>query len=175
MADPTLQSLLTTTYTKENFHRKAMLLKEFFSKRFFREQEQKPVKTSLRDFLEEQNTGEALKESLLALPDEFFSAFSAEHASDIIHGLEQEVDSRPLLTLYVPTVLPPKEVEDLGKWARSNIREDVFLDLHVDASSVGGCSFVWNGVRHDYSLRYYFDKNRNEIRNLIRTFDNGGQ
>jgi len=87
---------------------------------------------------------------------------------------EEEVEKRPLLTLYVPTVLPPKEVENLGRWARENIRDGLFIDLHVDASVVGGCSFVWNGVHHDYSLKYYFEQNRNEIKHLVRSFDNGG-
>jgi len=173
MSDNTPHALLETTYTKENFHRKAMLLKEFFSKRFFQEHTDVPLKDDLGNFLDENNVGEALRNSLLSLPDEFFHYFTKDNINNVIKDLENEVDNRPKLTLYVPTVLPPTEVENLGKWTRGNIQENLFIDLQIDASVVGGCAFVWNGVHHDYSFKYYFDKNLAEVKNLVRSFDNG--
>lgn len=172
MADAPLQSLLSTTYTKENFHRKVMLLSEFFSKRFFKEHKEESLKDSFRVFMSENNVGEALQQSLLNLPDDFFAYFTAENLNDTLKSLEEEVEQKPLLTLYVPTILPPSEVEKLGNWVRENIQQGLFLDLRVDAAVVGGCAFVWNGVHHDYSFKQHFEEKRNEIRNLVRSFSN---
>lgn len=149
-----------------------MLLKEFFSKRFFKEHGDESLKESLGIFLDENNVGEMLKKSVVSLPDEFFQYFTKDNLNDAIQSLEDEVNNRPKLSLYIPTILPPTEVEKLGRWVRDNIQEGLFVDLEVDTSVVGGCAFVWNGVHHDYSFRYYFDKNRNEIKNLVRTTDN---
>ena len=173
MPDPTLQPLLDTTYTKENFHRKVMLLKEFFSKRFFQGHADQSLKDQLSSFLSENNVGEALRSSLLGLPDTFFQYFSNENFSDTLKGLQDEVETMPHLMLYVATVLPPSEVARLGAWVRENIKPGLFIDLKTQADVVGGCAFVWNGVYHDYSLKYYFDKHRGEIRSTIRSADNG--
>ena len=173
MADPALQDLLDTTYTKENFQRKSMLLKEFFSKWFFKEHGDMSLKDNLSSFLDENNIGEALKESLLALSDNFYNHFTKDNMGDVLSDLDSEVEKKPILTMYIPTVLPPVEVLKLGKWVRTNIQKDIFLNLDIDSSSIGGCAFVWNGVYHDFSLKYYFDKNRTEVKNLVRGFENG--
>jgi hypothetical protein len=172
MADPTLHVLLETTYTKENFHRKIMLLKEFFSKRFFKDAEGKSLKEDLEDFLIKNNVGDSLRNSILSLPNSFFDYFNGDNYAVTLDSLESEVENLPKLILYVATVLPPAEVAKLGIWIRENIKQGVFIDLHVEASVVGGCSFVWNGVHHDYSMSYYFDKHKNEIRNLVRSLEN---
>ena len=162
------QLLLETTYTKDNLHRKTMLLEEFFGNHFFKEHAEGSVKEHFKEFLLNEQVGEYIRSSLLALPDEFYISFSADNFRDVLQGVREEEGNRSHLTIYVPTVLPPMEIEKLGKWTREHIAPGLFLDIEIDSNVVGGCAFVWNGVHHDYSLRYYIDKHKKEVRSLLK-------
>lgn len=159
--------LLETTYTKANLSRKAMLLEEFFSKYFFTENQEGEKREGFKNFLLEENVGEYLRSSLLALSNDFYNQFSADNFRQLLNQLKEEEKNRPHITIYVATLLPPIEIEKLGKWARDNVAPGIFMDIEIDGGVVGGCAFVWNGVYHDYSLRYYIDKKRTEIRTLL--------
>jgi len=167
MAEHT-HELLESTYTKDNLHRKVVLLEEFFQNYFFKEEITGGVKDRLKDFLIDENIGEYLRSSLLNLSDEFYNAFVADNFRNIFESIKEAENNQAHITIYVATILPPIEVEKLGKWARANIAPSIFIDLEVDGSVVGGCAFVWNGVYHDFSLGYYMDKKRTEIRSLIK-------
>ena len=162
------QELLNSTYTKDNLHRKIMLLEEFYGNYFFKDHKDGTVKERFKNFLLDEGVGEYLRGTLLTLSDNFFATFTAENFRNSLEEIKKEEENYPHITIYVATVLPPIEVEKLGKWARSNIAPSIFLDLEIDSKAVGGCSFVWNGVYHDYSLGYYIDKNRTEIRSLLK-------
>lgn len=163
-----LHELLDSTYTKDNLHRKVMLLEEFFENYFFKEQVEGSLKDRFKHFLLEQSMGEYLRGSLLTLSDNFYGMFSADNFRNVLDDVREEEKNRPHITLYVATLLPPIEVEKLGKWARNNIAPGIFLNLQIDNNVIGGCAFAWNGVYHDYSLRYYIDKKRTEIRSLLK-------
>ncbi len=161
------KELFEHTYTKDNFHRKVLLLEEFFEKYFFQEHEEGSIKEHLKHFLFDQNTGEYLRNSLLSLSDDFFAQFRRDTFRSILDSLKEEERTLPYLKIYVATLLPPVEVEKLGVWCRENVAPNIFLDLEVDSKVVGGCAFVWNGVYHDYSLAYYINKHKKEIRGLL--------
>ena len=163
-----IHEILESTYTKDNLHRKVVLLEEFFQNYYFKEEISGGIKDRLKDFLIDENLGEYLRSSLLSLSDEFYGAFAADNFRVILDRIKEEENNRAHITIYVATLLPPIEVEKLGRYARENIAPGVFIDLQVDGSVVGGCSFVWNGVHHDYSLAYYMDKKRTEIRALLK-------
>ena len=166
MSDNT-HELLNTTYTKDNLHRKVTLLEEFFELFYFKDHKEGRVKERLKDFLIEEQIGEYLRSNLLMLSDGFFTSITADNFRDVLVSVKEEEKNLPHLTLYVATILPPVEVEKLGKWAREHIAPGLFLDLEIDSNVVGGCAFVWNGIYHDYSLSYYIDQKRKEIRGLL--------
>ena len=160
--------LLEHTYTRDNLHRKMLLLEEFFEKVFFQEHTSEgSLKDRLRDFLLDKNVGEYLRNSLLSLSDEFYAQFTSDSFRNIFDTLRKEMDNLPHMKLYVPTLLPPVEVEKLGKWCRENVAPNMFLDLEVEPSTVGGCAFVWNGVYHDFSLSYFIEAHKSQMKQLI--------
>ena len=167
MSDNT-NELLDTTFTKDNLHRKVVLLEEFFQNYFFKEEVQGSLKDRLKDFLIEEGVGEYIRSSLLSLSEGFYLQFAADNFRKVLDAIKEEESNRAHITIYVATILPPIEVQKLGKWARENIAPGIFLDLQIDGSVVGGCAFVWNGVHHDYSLGYYINKHRTEVRSLLK-------
>ncbi len=172
MAEGTLNEIIKTTYTKNDFHRKIVFLKEFFSNFFFTEKSSKNLKKALGDFLKNEDVSDCFSKSLTSLGDKFYDSFDTKNYNKLLNELESSIDALPHITIYAPILLPDDEVVKLGKWVRENIKENLVIDLEVDSNVIGGCSFVWNGVYHDYSLRYFIDNNRNEIKKMVRNYKN---
>lgn len=175
MPDIVLKELLDTSCTKDDVHRKTMLLKEFFSKYLFQEGERAPVKEALKRFLEESGIESHVTKSLLALPDESLAHLNRDTFQGILEEINKAVAHMPEAVMYVPVVLPPEEVQKLCAWFRKNVAPDAYLDINIDGGVVGGCAFVWNGVYHDFSLRYYLEEHRTELRTLIRGQNENGK
>lgn len=175
MPDTKLKELIETTYTKDDLHRKTMLLQEFFSKYFFETGERPPLKDALKRFLEEVAAEPHIAESLLALPDESLTHITQESFQGVLDEINKAVAHAPEAVLYVPVELPAAEVQRLCEWFRKNVVSDVYLDMSVDGNVIGGCAFVWNGVYHDFSLRYYLEAHKTELRALIRSNNEDGE
>lgn len=170
MIDDTLREIINTSYTKNGFYNKLVILREFFEYLFFSEHEQVETHVLFEKFLAERDVAEDVRDSLTKLSPDFFSSFTSENLSDIFHKLEEYLKEVPLIVLYVPILLPREEIKGLGEWMRVNVAKNIFMELKVDPGAVGGCSFVWNSVYNDFSHRYFFEKKRPEIITMLRNY-----
>lgn len=173
MLNNKLNEIVDNTYTKNDFYKRILLLKEFFEYFFFSEHEQFPLKNMLKKFLIEHKKQEEQINSMYSLSDSFYEEFTKNNFGAILNDLQKYILELPLITMYVPIVLPLKEVEKLGKWMRSNVAKDIFIDLKIDRESVGGCAFVWKGVYHDFSLKYFLNNKQEDIVTILRNYSDG--
>jgi hypothetical protein len=88
-------------------------------------------------------------------------------ASARAEALASLVDGLPVLVLYVPAALSPAAIEQLGRWCRAHVREDVLLDVRIDPSSAGGCIIAWQDHLHDYSFAARFKDERGAVARSI--------
>lgn len=174
MSHTLLQEFIATTYTRSDIHYKTMLLKEFFSKTFFAEEKKGSIKVSLGNFLEKENVPKDISDELISLSDTFLNSVTRETFERVCSELEKGIQNIPSLVVYTPVLLSKDEVKKLSIWFRKNVAPTMLMDIKVDINVIGGCAFVWNGVYHDYSLRYFLDQHRTEIKTLMRGY-NGGE
>lgn len=174
MPNPPLHQLIATTYTKDNLHKKILYLRSFFSNYFFKDNQGEAIKLALAKHLDGEQATPYLKDTLVNLGDDFYSFFNQENFNSVLDSLDNEVKQYPIITMYVPVLLPPSEVEKLGTWLRTNVSEQIFMELSVDQSAIGGCKFVWNGMVHDFSLSKRLEGHATEIKQLLKNYDTNG-
>jgi hypothetical protein len=97
----------------------------------------------------------AQKEDVVAMETwamEFVTSCTVNTLHTQLSVLQDAVDTLPVLTLYVPVLLPEVELATMAKWCREEVVQNVLFAIHVDAKVVGGCAFVWNDAYHDFSF-----------------------
>jgi F0F1-type ATP synthase delta subunit len=62
--------------------------------------------------------------------------------------------------------------EKLGKWFKDNLSPTALLDLKVDEKLIGGISFVWKGIKHEYSFKKMVQKKKDQILEIMDTIGN---
>ena len=165
-----LQTILQNTYTWTDLHHRFGLLQEFLEKETFLEHRQKTIGKSLDEFLTDAGESSADKAAFLEWGEAFYNSFTTENTYSKLSELAVAIEELPVLTLYVAVFLPPEEVEKLALWVRTNIGPNVVIDLLVDAELAIGCAFVWEGVYHDFSLKYFMHQHREEFVKKIREY-----
>lgn len=88
----------------------------------------------------------------------------------MISNLRDSVLTRPVVVLAVPFEPTTEQVAEYGKWFRTNVKEDILLNINFDASVVGGCSITWQGKQVTYDLEYLIKQKRKEIVNVVDQF-----
>lgn len=172
MVDTMLLTIVDTTYTKGDFYKKIALLKEFFEHYFFTQHESIELKTGLEKFLRDRNALDDVTTTLLGLSDDFYHRFTPENFNQIVDELEAYTNTLPSIVLYIPVIFEAKQITTLGTWVRTNVAPHTLLEVKIDPDVVGGCSFVYGGVYHDFSHRYFFDKRNDDIVAMIRNQSN---
>ena len=82
---------------------------------------------------------------------------------EALDSVQEDITGLPAVTLYVPVRFTPEQTEKFGMWFRENVQPNILLSMHIDPRATGGCSFIWNNVFYDFSLRYFMDKQREDI------------
>lgn len=170
MSDKLFKEIFNNTYTKNDFYQRSLLLKEFFEYLFFSDHGKETHKDILKNFLKDKEISKELSDVMNSWSDLFYTSFTSENFNTLIDEIEKEFEKLPIVVMYVPISLPFDEIKKLGEWVRTNITANVLMDVKVDPEVVGGCAFVWNGVYHDFSLKYFFDKKVNDIVTMVRNY-----
>jgi len=89
---------------------------------------------------------------------------------EALDAVQEDMAGVPSVRLYVPVRFSKEQVEQLGGWFRENVQPNILLTLHIDPRTTGGCAFIWKDVYHNYSLRYYMDKQRDEITKVFNKY-----
>lgn len=170
MIDNSLLQIVDTSYTKSDFYNKSILLKSFFEHLFFTAQSGNSTIEKLNVYLVDNKVESDVIKSLSALNTDFYSYFTSENFNKILDDLEEYVKDLPSIVIYLPVIFTNSEIEKLGKWLRNNIAKNIFMEIKIDPEVVGGCSFVWNSVYHDFSHRYFFDKKHEDVVTMLRNY-----
>ena len=165
-AEELFSAITSETYTTTDIHRRVRLLREYFEKKFFASQPDLAIDA----FLAVQEASQADKDVLSGLGEAFYSSFTKDSCYKLLEGILIESKKIPTVRLNVAFDVPPDEVPKIGQWFRQNLPVNVLLDIRIDADAFGGCTFAWNGVFHDYSLRYLLEKQKSDIVKVLESY-----
>ena len=161
-----LSMLLRETYTKSDILRRLRLLREYLEFKYFSSERQ----TDLSYFLAKHNVPEVDIGVFASFSDEFYASFTKENAYTELTKLSEAVDKQPQIVVLVPYDFGAEEIMRLGRWMRTNIHPQMIIELRNNPTLLGGCAFAYEGYYHDFSLRYYMMKKREEIRAIIAKY-----
>ncbi len=98
------------------------------------------------------------------------SPFYVPGAAAQFAELQSVIATLPVLTLYVPVLLPESEQALLGEHCRTMCDPTILLDIQIDPQAVGGCSFVWKDTLYDFSFRAQLAKQPGVITALLSAY-----
>lgn len=165
-AEELFRSIASSTYTTADVHRRVRLIREYFEKKIFASQPE----LTLEAYLATGDVSGADRDALTSLGDEFYASFTKDSCYKLLDGIGVEAKKTPTVRLNVAFDIPPGEVTKIGLWFRENLPVNVLLDVKIDADAFGGCTFAWDGVFHDYSLRYLLARQKNEIVKILDSY-----
>ncbi|HFC10963.1 MAG TPA: hypothetical protein ENJ75_02110 [Candidatus Kaiserbacteria bacterium] len=177
MTDELRTLLGTQTYNRADVAYHIGVLKEFLEYLFFTEHVSSPNQDTIASFAQKKEYGEQDTFFLERLPESFFKVFSQESFYKKLEQLADEAKNLPTLSLVVPVVLKPKQISEIGTWAREKILDNILLDIDVDPTISAGCQIVWNDILYDFGLNRQIKNHQTEIENTVHNFmhaiDNG--
>jgi hypothetical protein len=102
---------------------------------------------------------------------EFLSTCTMDTIAHTVAELRQWVDDCPTLILYVPVEFDNTHLVSIGEWCRHEIHDNLFLEIVIEPSVVGGCAFIYNNQYHDLSLRARLHEHPEIIPSIIATYE----
>lgn len=107
---------------------------------------------------------------LLSLGNSFFEGFNEENVYQHLQFLETAIKNITPLILYLAFDMPDTEVNKMGLWLRTNIKNDLVFETKIDPNIIAGCAMSWKGMYKDYSLRARIDENKDKILINLKNF-----
>lgn len=160
-----------TAYTVPELRSRLRLLRDYIDFRLFSGRSES--ETDVPTFLATHELSEGDVDAFSLWTEEFFAPFTRDEANNLLNQINERARGVPVVDLYIPFVPLRPDVVKWGEFLRANVDAFVFFELHTDPTLLGGCAFAWNGVYHNFSLRYYMLKKRIEIREILNKYVNG--
>ncbi len=151
--------MLKDTYTTDDLSERLGLMQKYYNRYLFGGGEKTDIKKVLIDSCDT-NTLKILENWTNRFDEESIQPIVVYEALD---SIREDLTGLPSVTVYVPVRFPNKQVEKLGIWFRENVQPNILISLHIDPRATGGCSFVWNSVYYDFSLKYFLDKKKDDV------------
>jgi hypothetical protein len=161
-----ISTMLQNTYTTDDLVERLGLMRKYYNKRLFTESEN----VTLREVI----AGDCEEHTLQAL-EYWVAVFTKENIQPLVifetlDSVQEDLGGVPSVLLYVPIRFTPVQIESFGKWFRENVQPNILLSLHIDPRATGGCSFVWKNTFYDFSLKYFIDKQRDDIVTMFNKY-----
>jgi len=160
-----LQILISICFTKSQANKRFWILREFLENKFFKKKVQK-----LENFLKKSNTSPDDTEALLHLPASFYSAFNKENTYPLLTKIDKALNKADSIHLYLPVDLTDKYLEKVGSWFKQNVGKFILLEIQTVKNLTLGITLSINGVYHDYSLKYFLSKKRQQINKAFEDY-----
>jgi len=167
MIDEVFAFFISATYSRSDFSYRVSLLRELLEFAFFTKQSQSVTSDTISAFATSSNTATQDIEFLRLMPLTALAAFTATTFYADLDELTKKGASAPTFSLSVPVSFSPKEITDIGLWARETLNSETLLELNVDPSLAAGCQFAWGNKLHDFSLDSYFGEHDTELKAAI--------
>ena len=152
-------------YTEEEALRILRLMREYLEEYFF----SKPD-LSIPSFISSHAISGRDKELLSSLGQIFFVNFTRNNFYELLKDLKGQIEKDPIVTVYVPIGMDQENTKKIALWFKDNLSPGALMDLKIDDKLVGGISFVWKGVKHEYSFKMLFDKKKEEILDFLNEY-----
>jgi len=158
--------MLQNTYTTDDLIERLGLMRKYYDVRLFKGGDTAVLGDVLQTDCDE-NTLHALETWVNAFDNQDIQPLVVYEALDTV---QEDLGGIPALTLYVPVRFTPVQIEGLGKWFRENVQPNILLSIHIDPRATGGCGFIWKDTYHDFSLRYYINKEQKAITSMFNKY-----
>ncbi len=151
--------MLRNTYTTDDLIERLGLMRKYYNVRLFADGKNAVLREVLKDDCDERT---------ITVLETWNKTFTAESIQPLVvfealDAVQEDLTGLPAVTLYVPVRFTSEQTEKFGTWFRENVQPNILLSLHIDPRATGGCSFIWNNTYHDFSLRYFMNKQREAI------------
>lgn len=161
-----LSTILPTTFTKAAFYRRLRLLREFLEHKYF---EGEP-ESKIEDFLREGNASRTDVHTLSFVRNKLYRTFTRENIYKILNNLLDAIKELPVVTVYLSNEPTEGETVNLGKWFRKHLDPHLIMDIRLDPTLHTGCAFVWKGIYHNFSLRFYLNKEKKRVLEIVEEY-----
>lgn len=158
--------MLKNTYTTDDLVERIGLMRKYYNVRLFKDGADALLKDVVQNDCDA-STLKAIEDWVLAFDKEGIQPLLVYEALDTV---QEDLEGVPAITLYVPVRFTPEQIKGLGVWFRENIQPNILLSLHIDPRTTGGCSFIWKDIYHDFSLRYFINKEQKEINSMFNKY-----
>lgn len=153
-----LITILKNTYSINQLKHRLNILKSYLLKAFFGNLETTPIS---RDDLNWLNS----------LPEQFYQQFNKDNVYTIFDELEGLSLKLTPLSIYLTFEPDDATLTQITTHARKTFGDSMLLlDTKFDPKLIAGCTLVWKGVLHDYSLRARIEERKVEILANFRKF-----
>lgn len=150
--------ILDNTYSLTSLKHRLKILKAYFLKAFFGNNEQTPALSS-----QDLNW-------LHSLPEAFYRQFNKDNVYNIFDSLENLVAKITPLTAYLAFEPDETTLAQIGTYARKLFGHTLLLDIKLDPKLIAGCALSWKGIYKDYSLHARIKEKRVEILDSFKKF-----
>jgi hypothetical protein len=155
--------ILRNTYTTDDLMDRLGLMRRYYEAMLFKKQGEAPEQRSVQDFFAHER-----EEYTLRVLDEWFTQFQSHNIEPLVvyealDAIEEDISGLPTVALYMPIRFSHEHIARFGEWFRAHVQPNILISMRIDARVTGGCGFVWKNVYHDFSLRYYLQKHREEL------------
>jgi len=155
--------MLQNTYTTDDLVERIGLMKKYYNRVLFEEDKEATLVNVLQDDCDE-NTLACLQAWMQKFEKQKLQPIVVYEALDTV---QEDLSGMPNITMYVPVRFTSEQVKSFGNWFRDNVQPNLLMTLRIDPRATGGCGFIWNDTYYDFSLRYYIDKNQEEITTMF--------
>jgi len=157
------------TFTLTEAYQFLSVLRQVLEKIFFTQDTHREIAERYYDVLHQLSEND--KKHLAPIAVDFLSHITTENVHDIMHDLRVWLEEQPVMTLYVPVQFDADSIASIGTWCRAEIAPDLFLELIVEPSVVGGCAFIYRSSYHDVSLHARFREHPDMVSKMIATYE----
>ena len=161
-----LETILATSFTKVDAHRRIRIWREFLEQKFFG----KGKKLALLEYLKKQECSLADIEAIDAWGNDYYDAFTKDNAYELTDMLTESLKSLNLISIYIPYEATDEDHKKFGLWVRANIDKYALIEIHVDSQVFGGCAISVDGRYYDFSLRHRLEGHTQDIHGILEKY-----
>lgn len=107
---------------------------------------------------------------LNSLPESFLQSFNKDNLSEIIEGLETQINKLEVLTIFLPFDTTDEGLTQIGIYTRNTFGKVLLLDIKYNPLLIAGCAMSWKGIYKDYSLHSKIQERKQTIIENFKKF-----
>ncbi len=165
-----LETIIANTYTRNSLAHRLDLAKGFLEYYFFQGHENRNLIYLLNEYINLKKENRDEFNAMVAWSYPFFNQVNKSNFYGVLSRLETAMKALDGATIYLPIILPPYEHPKLCGWFRANVHPRFIIDLRFDRSLIGGCAIVYKGVYHNFSLRYFLERDKPAIKSVVEEY-----